>query len=99
MLKTRSLLALFLSLFLFSTSFGINNKVPKDQLLNQSKALTVVNPDSSMLLARRAITLAQQANDPLLLTKSHHQLGYVLYSINRYDEAEQQFNLSISIAQ
>lgn len=99
MLKTRPLLALLFSLFLFSNSFAINSKVSKEQLLSQSKTLTVVNPDSSMLLAEQAITLAKQANDLLMLTKSHHQLGYVLYNLNRYDEAEQQLNLAIEIAQ
>lgn len=96
MAKTLKFFLSFLIISLCLTA-GAKNK-PESSDLNRAIALTVTNPDSSIILAQQVITWAQETDNKLLLSQAHHQLGFVYYNQNRFDEAEKQLMNCIAIA-
>ncbi|PKP39182.1 MAG: hypothetical protein CVT98_02870 [Bacteroidetes bacterium HGW-Bacteroidetes-15] len=68
-------------------------------LLRKSIEYTESNPDSSTFLALQTITLAIEDNNTLVALKAYHQLGYLYYGQNKFDEAANQFNISLKLAQ
>ena len=69
-----------------------------DSLIKLSISLTQSNPDSAILLASRAIDFAQQAKSTEQLQNIYHQLGFIYYTQNKFDEANKHFGVSLQIA-
>lgn len=66
--------------------------------LQRSIDLTLTSPDTSIFFALQAIVKAQEAGDNQELMKAYHQLGYIYYNQNKFDEAEKYFINSSRIA-
>jgi serine phosphatase RsbU (regulator of sigma subunit)/Tfp pilus assembly protein PilF len=69
-----------------------------DSLLTKSISYTQANPDSSIILANIAIDFAQESKNADQLQAIYHQLGYVYYNQNRFEQANKYFNVSLEIA-
>ena len=87
----------FIALILCSQIFAQNN-ISADSSLNLSLRHTQTNPDSSILFAKNALEKAELDRNQNLSMLAHHQLGFLYYNQNRFDEAAYHFNLSFNIA-
>lgn len=63
-----------------------------------AKKYTRQQPDSALLIARRAYQLAQQSGSSKHLADSYHQIGRLLYGQNVLDSAIHYYQLSIAEA-
>ncbi|MDD2196128.1 MAG: tetratricopeptide repeat protein [Bacteroidales bacterium] len=66
--------------------------------LQRSVELTLTSPDTAVFYALQAIVKSQEAGDNQELMKAYHQLGYIYYNQNKFDEAEKYFINSSRIA-
>lgn len=94
------LVVISLNTCFYKTFAQVANKEHAEVLLliDSSLKLSQTKPDSSLILALRADILSQNLGNLELMMKSQYQLGYVYYSLNRFDEAIKHFENSLQLA-
>lgn len=69
-----------------------------DSLLNKSIIYTQSDPDSALILANQAIDFAQESKNAAQLQAIYHQIGYIYYTQNKFEQANKHFTVSLQIA-
>jgi class 3 adenylate cyclase len=67
------------------------------RLTEVSRDLTRSNPDAAVLLAREAVSIAQKSQDPALQIRAYAHLGLVYMNLNRYREAIQPLEQTVTL--
>jgi len=99
----KTILLNFLLIFFVSHASGQaslqqNLTSTTDSLLNKSILYTQSDPDSALILANQAIDYAQESKNAAQLQAIYHQIGYIYYTQNRFEQANKHFSVSLQIA-
>ncbi|NOU17850.1 MAG: tetratricopeptide repeat protein [Bacteroidales bacterium] len=91
-------------ILLFSTlSYSDNPLVENDEerlsmLLDKCEKIRATNPDSAVIVAQQALSIAIKINKDLSIVQAEHLLGYCYYSRNDFDLAITHLEKSLEIA-
>lgn len=70
-----------------------------DSLLRLSEHYRTVNPDSAVIVARRALAKVDALNQPDIVARVYFNLGYAYYNRNDFELALEHFNKSLMLAE